>query len=99
MLSQRTRQYTLENNLVKEVTWISMIKTNMLEVYTTEFDTLDPIKEQFSGLALVEQRYNLLKSYFTFRWLALVSSIDVPYVFFSGPGGCGIVNYKPLYLW
>ena len=40
-----------------------MIKTNMLKVYTTEFDTLDLIKEQFSGLALVEQGYDLLKSY------------------------------------
>ena len=35
---------------------ISMIKPNMLEAYTTEFDILNSIKEQFSGLALVGQR-------------------------------------------
>ena len=51
----------LGNNSVKGITWISMIKINMLEVYTTEFDILNSINEQFSGLALVRQRYNLLK--------------------------------------
>ena len=43
----------LEINSVKGITWISMIKINMLEVYTTEFDILNSVKEQFSGLALV----------------------------------------------
>ena len=33
----------------------------MLEVYITEFDILNSIKEQVSGLALVGQRYDLLK--------------------------------------
>ena len=33
----------------------------MLEIYTTEFDILNTIKEQFFGLALVGQRYDLLK--------------------------------------
>ena len=38
-----------------------MIKIYLLEVYITKFDILNSIKEQFSGLALVGQRYDLLK--------------------------------------
>ena len=55
--------YSITYLLWYEITWISMIKIYLLEVYITEFDILNSIKEQFSGLALVGQRYDLLRSY------------------------------------